>query len=105
MSTKVFNKLVRDRIPDIISEKGKSCETKTVEGSELISALATKLIEEKDEFQEEPSVEELADILEVVHGLIHHHGTTLEEVEIQRQKKRELRGGFDNGVFLISVSE
>lgn len=105
MSTKIFNKLVRDRIPEIILGKGKQCETKTIEGAELLSALATKLVEEKDEFIEEPSVEELADILEVVYGLIEHHETTLSEVERVRQKKREERGGFQKGVFLVSVSE
>lgn len=103
---KMYNKIVRDRIPEIIEANGSHAETETVEKPEIDKLLRTKLVEEAAEVQEadeEHLKDELADILEVVHALAATNGLTLEEIETHRLQKREERGGFTKGIKLIST--
>ena len=96
-----YNKIVRDRIPEIVEDKGKRCRYSTVSGEELISGLQAKLLEEFTEFAESGrDLEELADILEVVDGLALHLGSSFEEILELKRKKREARGGFVQGILL-----
>lgn len=106
MSTiKTYNKLVRDRIPDIIESNGGSCEIVSLDRQDYILALDEKLKEELTEFQESRDAEELADMLEVIFAMAKAQGYSwLDVVGIQREK-REKRGGFDRGVFLKTVEE
>ncbi|HZJ76125.1 MAG TPA: nucleoside triphosphate pyrophosphohydrolase [Oscillospiraceae bacterium] len=103
MNKKIYNKLVRDNIPDIIEADNKKCKIKTVAGAELMELLNQKLQEEIDEYIESNDIEELADIVEVIHGILYNRGITIDELESIRLKKKEERGGFSKGVKLLKV--
>ncbi|SET77133.1 Predicted house-cleaning noncanonical NTP pyrophosphatase, all-alpha NTP-PPase (MazG) superfamily [Natronincola peptidivorans] len=103
MSEKIYNKLVRDDIPKAIEENNKKCETEIVKGEELKQLLNEKLQEEVQEYLETNDVEELTDIVEVIHGILHHRNVTMKELEDIRIKKKEERGGFTKGVKLVKV--
>ena len=95
-----YNKLVRDLIPDIIQQKGKQCQTRILSETEYQDALIKKLQEEVTEFTEQPNLEELADILEVVHALTESLGADQATVEDVRKQKALERGGFEKRIFL-----
>ena len=99
----IYNKLIRDDIPKIIEGNNKSCETEIVKGEDLFRLLNEKLQEEVEEYLESDNIEELADILEVIHGIIYHRNIKLEELEEIRAKKKEERGGFVKGIKLTKV--
>jgi predicted house-cleaning noncanonical NTP pyrophosphatase (MazG superfamily) len=100
-----YDKLVRDRIPDIIRESGERPVTHTATGEEYDRRLLEKLDEEVAEYRESRAVEELADVLEVVCALRESHGVSREELAEKRQQKAERRGRFDDGVVLERVEE
>lgn len=102
---KEYNKLIRDKIPEIIEEAGKDYELDTVEEEDYKQALEKKLQEEVDEYKEENSLEELADIMEVIDALIDCHGITWKELEDLRKQKKQERGGFEQGLFLLKAEE
>lgn len=98
------NKLLRDRIPEIIESKGDSCKIRVLNDEEFLMALNTKLNEEVAEYQESHSMEELADILEVMMAIAIASGHDWQEVLCLRQKKAEERGGFYKKIFLEETS-
>ena len=100
---KHYNKLVRDKIPEIIASHGKNFETKVIDSDELLASLKLKLGEELAEFEEAHDPEELADILEVVHGLTACIGISMDELEQIRLAKFESNGGFEKGIFLVAA--
>lgn len=100
---RVYNKLVRDRIPEIIREQGNECEIQIAQKEDKYKLLEKKLQEEVYEFFDEKNIEELADIMEVLFGLAGSLGYTEEDLLIARNKKREERGGFEDGIILKSV--
>ncbi|WP_121640838.1 nucleoside triphosphate pyrophosphohydrolase [Virgibacillus sp. Bac330] len=99
-----FHKLVRDKIPEIIESKGQKAITTTLHTEEYLVELKKKMLEEWDEYlqaaDDASALEELADLLEVIHALAKMHGASLQTVETLRKKKCEERGGFDRRVFL-----
>ena len=99
MPTKTYHKLVRDRIPEIIEADGKTCVCETLSDENYISLLDQKLNEELAEYQESKSLEELADLLEVMKA----RGWTLEELERVRAEKAAKRGGFEKKILLKEV--
>ncbi|MGE7023077.1 nucleoside triphosphate pyrophosphohydrolase [Solibacillus cecembensis] len=105
----VYHKLVRDLIPQVIEADGKICVTKVLDPSEHLGQIKTKMQEEALEFQEANSptdaVEELADILELVHAALHVYGVSYEQLEQVRIQKKEKRGGFSEGIYLIEVED
>lgn len=103
MGGKIYNKLVRDNIPDIIEAGNKKCKTEIVKGEERARLLNEKLQEEVDEYIVSGEIEELADIMEVIHSILHNRGVTVEELEAIRLKKKEERGGFSKGIKLLEV--
>ena len=105
MSIIRHEKLVRDRIPEIIAEAGKTFRTRILPEAEYIAALDAKLNEELAEYQAEHSMEELADLLEVMMAAAAARGYTFAEVEAIRRSKAEQRGGFEKRIFLISREE
>ena len=66
---KVYNKLVRDKIPEIIEADGKYCKTRILSGEEYIAALEAKLNEEVAEYQKDKNLEEIADVFEVLQAI------------------------------------
>ena len=101
--TKTYNKLVRDRIPEIIASTGDKYKIRTLSDAEYIEMLDAKLDEELKEYHEDKNIEELADILEVLYAVAKARGYTIDELEETRLKKREKRGGFDEKIFLIET--
>lgn len=102
-----YNKLVRDRIPDIIRQAGNRPATRIAADAELPALLEEKLVEELAELQEPGAnrAEELADILEVVLAMAAREGLSPGQLYALRHKKRDERGGFDDGVVLEWVEE
>ncbi|MEA4823923.1 MAG: nucleoside triphosphate pyrophosphohydrolase [Clostridiaceae bacterium] len=98
------NKLVRDKIPDIIRTTGEEALTRILPDDEYKTLLERKLDEEVCEYHESRELEELADILEVVYALCEVHGNSIEELTSVYQKKHKARGGFAEKVFLISTT-
>lgn len=97
-------KLVRDFIPEIIEEDSKWCLTRKVHGpDEHMVMLKEKIYEEAQEFIENPSYEEAADMLEVVKAFCYLNNLEFEAVLGAAQKKQEERGGFYRGIILQSV--
>lgn len=101
----IHNKLVRDRIPEIIESSGRSCHCRTLSDQEYLSALDQKLNEELAEYQQDQSMEELADLLEVIRAVILARGSTYEQVEAIRQAKAEKRGGFEKKIWLETAED
>lgn len=104
---KVYNKLVRDRIPEIIHQSGKSFNTRKLEHQDYIQELKNKAFEELNEYAQSNSsleaAEELADLLEVMHSLAEVHGFTFDQIEKIRHRKAEERGKLRERIFLIDV--
>lgn len=105
MKTTVYDKLVRDRIPQIITDTGKSCTTQILSDRAYIEKLDEKLNEELAEYQESKSLEELADLLEVMHAVVKARGDSWETLTRLREEKRKERGGFDKKILLKEVTE
>lgn len=103
--SKTYDKLVRDRIPEIVRGRGAVPTTRTVEGSDLEARLVAKLHEEVAEFEESREPEELADVMEVLYALGKVRGVDEEGLEKLRGDKRAARGGFDDGIVLEKVVE
>ncbi|MFK4166212.1 hypothetical protein ACI2LM_08120 [Paenibacillus lautus] len=103
----VYNKLVRDLIPQVIESTGKEFRIRILDEEEYKKELIIKLKEESEEYftaeSSKVSLEELADMLEVIRALAVVHGVTWEELEALREKKAEARGGFQERVYLIDV--
>lgn len=105
MPAKTYHKLVRDRIPEIIEADGKTCVCETLSDEDYIALLDQKLNEELAEYQESKSLEELADLLEVMQAVVKARGWTLEELEQARAEKAAKRGGFEKKILLKEVRE
>ena len=95
-----YNKLVRNRIPEILKEKGINPQTHIADGIEFWEKLRQKLQEEVSEFLEEENPEELADILEVIIAICNFKDINREDLENIRKNKAEQRGSFDNKIIL-----
>ncbi len=102
---KIYNKLVRDLIPEIIEKSGNKCVIEHLDDESYLKYLEEKLFEEAKEYQTDKTVEELADILEVVYALAKAKGVSISRLENLRKEKREKRGGFENKIFLKTVEE
>lgn len=100
-----YNKLIRDRIPEIIEASGKKAVVEKVEGKELLDLLNKKLFEELKEYEESGEVEELADLVEVVQAILDYKDISIEEFNKLREKKNISRGAFKEGLLLIEVVE
>jgi predicted house-cleaning noncanonical NTP pyrophosphatase (MazG superfamily) len=100
---KIYNKLVRDKIPQIIEASGSKCEIRVADKDEHYELLEEKLKEEVGEFLEDKNIEELADVMEVLFGLAESLGYSQEDLVGKMEEKREERGGFKDGIVLESV--
>ena len=104
MHTIQYNKLVRDRIPEIIEASGKKCVCSILSDEEYLAKLDEKLNEELAEYQESKSMEELADLLEVIRTVAVARGSSIDEVEAIRRDKAATRGGFEKKMLLTEVT-
>ena len=105
---KIYNKLVRDRIPEIIEASGKTCVTENLSDEDYLRMVDAKLDEElaeyhKDQNIKDQNIEELADLMEVIYAAAIARGYTLEELERVRAEKAEKRGGFAKKILLKEV--
>ena len=99
------NKLVRDKIPEIIRSKGKVYKTRKLDGENFLLELKKKLEEEVKEFLDDPSIEELAYNLEVVDSLSLILGSSFDDALRIKEEKKQARGGFSDHIFLEYVTE
>lgn len=102
---KIYNKLVRDRIPEIISSRGQVCSTRTLTDEEYLQALSRKLDEELAEYHESGDMEELADLLEVVYAIVAAKGQSIQALHEIMDKKAAERGRFEEKILLLSVDK
>lgn len=105
MSVITYNKLVRDRIPEIIEANGKKCSTEILSDEEYLKMVDAKLDEELAEYHKDQNIEELADLLEVIYAAAQARGYSLDELEAVRAKKAEKRGAFKEKILLKEVVE
>lgn len=105
----IHNKLVRDRIPEIIEKTGKKFSTKILDQDDYIIELKKKGYEELEEYihteNDTEALEELADLLEIIHALSECHGANFEHLEAIRKDKAEKRGGFRERIYLMEVED
>ncbi len=100
-----YHKLVRDKIPEIIEKQGKTCVTEILSQDEYLRMAEEKLSEELAEYQDSKTLEELADLLEVMEAVVAARGETWEALLCVRDEKRQKRGGFQNRILLKEVIE
>lgn len=102
----VYNKLVRDKIPQEINNiEGRKANYKILNSEEYLQELDKKLFEEAHEFVEEHSVEELGDLMEVIYAIMENNNISMEDVDKAREKKRNKKGGFKDKIYLIDVEQ
>lgn len=102
---KRYSKLVRDHIPEIIAAAGNSCTTEILSEQDYLKMLDAKLDEELAEYHRDQNIEELADLMEVIHAAAIARGYTLEDLERVRTEKAAKRGGFEKRILLKEVYE
>ena len=101
-----YNKLVRDKIPkEINNVKGRKANYRILDNNEYMQELDKKLFEEAHEFIEEHSIEELADLMEVIETIMKEKNILHKDVEIARQLKNKKKGSFKDKVYLINVEQ
>ena len=105
MTIRKYNKLVRDRIPEIIEASGKTCTTEILSAEAYLRMLDTKMDEELAEYHRDQNIEELADLLEVIRAAAAARGYSLDDLERIRAEKAEKRGGFEKRILLVEVQE
>ena len=100
-----YNKLVRDRIPEIIESSGKTCTVEILSGEDYLRMVDAKLDEELAEYHKDQNIEELADLLEVIYAATKARGYSIEQLETVRSEKAAKRGAFDKKILLKEVVE
>jgi predicted house-cleaning noncanonical NTP pyrophosphatase (MazG superfamily) len=106
---KKFYKLVRDKVPAMISENDEIVKTRKVSPAELLPLLKAKAVEEANEFYwartDQDNIEEMSDVLEVLRGVCKLYSLSLSDLEDIANRKRDKRGGFEDGVVLVATKE
>ena len=103
--TRKYNKLVRDRIPEIIEASGRICVTEILSDEDYLLMVDAKLDEELAEYHADQNIEELADLMEVIRACAVARGYSVEELEQVRAEKTAKRGGFERKILLKEVIE
>lgn len=101
----IYNKLVRDRIPEIIESSGKTCMVETLSEEDYLRMVDAKLDEELAEYHRDQNIEELADLLEVLYAAANARGYSIEQLETVRAEKAAKRGIFEKKILLKEVFE
>jgi len=109
MKRKTYNKLIRDKIPEIIKKDNAIPKISILNDEQFAMSLKEKLVEEAKELLEaktsEEILSELSDVLELVESIATNNESTIAEVEKQKLAKKEKRGGFEKKLFLEYVDE
>ncbi|SHE54521.1 nucleoside triphosphate pyrophosphohydrolase [Alkalibacter saccharofermentans] len=100
-----YNKLIRDKIPELIEKSGRKHSVKELNEKEYHDALIDKIIEEIQEFRESDNEEELADIYEALECLVELKDYEPMHIDYLRLKKREAQGSFNKRLLLEEVEE
>ncbi|WP_369916775.1 phosphoribosyl-ATP pyrophosphohydrolase [Lysinibacillus sp. 2017] len=105
----IYNKLIRDRILEILESIRLTYNAYTLLPDQYLTEIKKKLYEEVKEFDETTNemdaIEEMADVLELLHAALKVYGKSFDELEAVRIKKKDERGGFDKGLYLIDVQD
>jgi predicted house-cleaning noncanonical NTP pyrophosphatase (MazG superfamily) len=103
----IYNKLIRDKIPQIMEGKGKKFDIEVLDNELYLEYLNIKLKEEMDEYfsaiEKSSQIEELTDIVEVIYGILKANHVSIKDFEDIRLKKRDERGGFEGRLLLKKV--
>jgi len=102
---KKYNKLIRDRVPEVLERKGIECSMRVADNNEYKEKLLEKLREEVNELIEDKNEEELADVLEVIDALFEGFGFSRQNVERLKEEKFLERGGFKKRLILEETRE
>ena len=104
-----LNKLVRDKVPSLVTKDGGSYSLKLLSPLEHQHEITKKLFEELNEYivatSKEEAIEELVDIVELIYAAVKLHDVSLEEFEEIRLNKKKKKGDFEKGIYLNSISE
>lgn len=102
---KVYNKLVRDNIIDIIQKDGRKADYEVLNDARYSKALEKKLGEEYKEYIDDPCLEEMCDIIEVIDAICKVKGYTKEQIEEKRKSKCKTKGAFEKRLYLKKVED
>ncbi|MDU2201020.1 MAG: nucleoside triphosphate pyrophosphohydrolase [Terrisporobacter othiniensis] len=97
---KIYDKLVRDRIPEIIENSGNHCEVEVVSDEVALEYLYKKLNEEVSELLDDKNLEEIADVIEVLFAIGKKYGYSEEDIFNRRKEKKSKSGGFEDNLIL-----
>jgi predicted house-cleaning noncanonical NTP pyrophosphatase (MazG superfamily) len=100
-----FNKLVRDRIPALIEESGRTQRSRVMDEAEYRDALLNKVVEEIEEFRLKENEEEIADIYEALDCLVRLKGFEPMHIDYIQLVKREARGSYNDRILLIEADD
>jgi predicted house-cleaning noncanonical NTP pyrophosphatase (MazG superfamily) len=98
-----YDKLVRDRIPELIEADGKHCDVRVLDDEEFDQRLSQKVHEEWEEYQRSGEITELVDLVEVIEAIVGRRGIAWADFESLRLKKRSERGSFARRLLLDTV--
>ena len=107
---KIYNKLVRDNIPEIIKADNRQPNIRRIEKQEYLEGLMKKLKEETEELinaqgNEKELAKEISDVYEVIDAIIDYHNLDRNQIVELKKERKEKRGGFKQGIFLESIDE
>lgn len=102
---RIYNKLVRDNIPQLIKESGRDCTSRILDEKEYYDALLDKIVEEIEEYRISGNEEELADVYEVLDCLVQLKEYEPMHIDYLQLIRREKRGSFKDRVLLIDVED
>ncbi|MDD3169849.1 MAG: nucleoside triphosphate pyrophosphohydrolase [Eubacteriales bacterium] len=103
LMNRTYNKLVRDKIPQLIRESGRSCTSRILDEKEYFDALLDKIVEEIEEYRISDNEEELADVYEVLDCLVALKEYEPMHLDYLQLIRREQRGSFKDKILLIDV--
>lgn len=104
----LYNKIVRDKIPEMIANTGRKPLTKVLDDENYVKYLKETLLDEAIEYKlttDQHTLEELADVLEVIHALVEAQGEDMSTLESIRAEKAKTRGGFSKKLLLVEVED